>query len=559
MEKFKEKESKGTVGNLKAPAKYLAPTLILTSIIVFLALLWRIRFGVDFVDEAWYLTNAFRLWMGDRPFIDEKNLAQTMGFLLSPCVGLYYKFTGSLDGLFLYMRILYVLFVFCVGGITFTCLRKVTSLTAAGIGSLLYICFIPLGITALSYYTMGAGFFLVALFVDAYQGRSFLAGILISCAAIAYPPLVIFLPLKFLHLLTKGKKEALLFLLAVMFPVGLVLFSFKINPAEFFRYVITLNENGGVYTSKLSNAGHAFDFLFSVLGFLVRRGTLVLIGSLYLALKLKTPAPLRLFLLLAPLPVLIILNKTGSGGLGPTGIILTIAPLALLRLIHFKKNRRYELGLIWVPSILAGLILGTLSTNGFHAVCLGWIPAFLLSICFWIECVEEVSPKAALPSFLILILAFCSYFRSVYNDEKVNDLVAKVNFGPYRGLYTVPIKQRFLSELQADLARLPSGFDSIFLGPSFPIGYLLLPYKPTGLSTWDVCNGREFKACFDNASKAFTERTLVLLLNWVPYKQEYFETKPSDPRDFRFYSSFQQPPLIEKPNYGFYRAIKSGK
>jgi len=185
-------------------------------------LFWRIRFGVDFSDEAFYLATGFRFWLGDRPFIDEINLAQSMGFLLAPLIGVYRAVSGQLDGIFLWVRFLYVLFVCAVAVTAFVCLRRDFSLRVAGCAAVLYLGYVPMNLPTLSYYTMGAGFFSAALLVGAYQKRYAVSGGLFALAGIAYPPMAVVFPFQALTLgITKQRKQALGLALAAAATFGL--------------------------------------------------------------------------------------------------------------------------------------------------------------------------------------------------------------------------------------------------------------------------------------------------------------------------------------------------
>ena len=39
----------------------------------------RLRYGVDFMDESYFIAVAYRFVLGDRPFVDEQNFLQLAG------------------------------------------------------------------------------------------------------------------------------------------------------------------------------------------------------------------------------------------------------------------------------------------------------------------------------------------------------------------------------------------------------------------------------------------------------------------------------------------------
>jgi hypothetical protein len=91
----------------------LVTTLFLYTSVTLLVLVvgatWcRLFIGVDHTDESLYIAMPYRLWLGDRPLIDEYSVVQFSAILLEPFVGAYVKLTGGTDGIILYFRHLYL-------------------------------------------------------------------------------------------------------------------------------------------------------------------------------------------------------------------------------------------------------------------------------------------------------------------------------------------------------------------------------------------------------------------------------------------------------------------
>src|ERR1043165_8922516 len=78
-------------------------------------LCWRMLHGIDLTDEAFYIALPYRFALGDRPFMDELNIAQTAGLLLYPFVKLYVLIVGDTTGIFLFIRVLYIVVFGMVG------------------------------------------------------------------------------------------------------------------------------------------------------------------------------------------------------------------------------------------------------------------------------------------------------------------------------------------------------------------------------------------------------------------------------------------------------------
>lgn len=118
-------------------------------------LLWKCRYGFANVDESFYLTIPYRLWMGDGLFGQEWHLSQMAGFLLLPFMAVYMLFSGgSTEGILLAFRYVFT----CVQGMTAVFLYfrlKKHSWTGSCIASLVFFLYAPFGIMALSYNSMG--------------------------------------------------------------------------------------------------------------------------------------------------------------------------------------------------------------------------------------------------------------------------------------------------------------------------------------------------------------------------------------------------------------------
>ena len=130
--------------------------LILISVLLF----YKCRFGFGNIDEAFYLTVPYRLYLGDSLFWDEWNLSQMSGALLYPFIWLFLKLNSSTEGIVLYSRFFFTVVHIFTALFIFGCVRTENK-TAAMFLSLFYLAFTPFGIMALSYNSMGLGSMIV--------------------------------------------------------------------------------------------------------------------------------------------------------------------------------------------------------------------------------------------------------------------------------------------------------------------------------------------------------------------------------------------------------------
>src|ERR1051326_3846489 len=75
---------------------------------------WRVLYGVDFTDEAYYVAVPLRFVLGARPYIDETTPSQqTAALLMYPFIAAYHAAAG-LGGIVLFARSLHFLFACAV-------------------------------------------------------------------------------------------------------------------------------------------------------------------------------------------------------------------------------------------------------------------------------------------------------------------------------------------------------------------------------------------------------------------------------------------------------------
>ncbi|MEW6685760.1 MAG: hypothetical protein AB1393_06085 [Candidatus Edwardsbacteria bacterium] len=98
---------------------------IIISLVVMLVTYRRLYYGVDFTDEAFYVAMPYHFVLGGRPFIDEVNVLQTASFLTFPFIKLYYVLVGSTEGIILFTRHLYLIFMFLVALAVFITIKDI--------------------------------------------------------------------------------------------------------------------------------------------------------------------------------------------------------------------------------------------------------------------------------------------------------------------------------------------------------------------------------------------------------------------------------------------------
>lgn len=121
---------------------------------LFLVLLNNLFYGYGWTDESFYLSNVHRLYCGDRLFIDDWSPTQTYIPLLLPFYSLYLKINGTTDGVYLFFRILTLLFQTVTACTAYRILSKNNSRSVSLAFSALLMVFARAGISGPSYYTL---------------------------------------------------------------------------------------------------------------------------------------------------------------------------------------------------------------------------------------------------------------------------------------------------------------------------------------------------------------------------------------------------------------------
>ncbi len=173
-------------------------------------LFWKAQYGYGNRDEAFYMTIPKRLCQGDALLSEEWHVSQLSAFLLYPLMKIYMLFNPSFEGAVLHFRVFYILFqVICAVWIFYR--MKRLSRPVALIASLFFMLYAPFNIMALSYNSLGIGFFALATVTyvstpaDASRRCYFvnmaLAGLFFACTVLCCPYLA---ALYFFYLLAVG-------------------------------------------------------------------------------------------------------------------------------------------------------------------------------------------------------------------------------------------------------------------------------------------------------------------------------------------------------------------
>jgi hypothetical protein len=454
----------------------------------------RLYVGIDESDEPFFVALPYRFLLGDRPFLDETNLSQTAALISFPFLWVFHKLTGSIAGSLLFFRHLH----FLTMGLTAIAVYRLVIRDRlprenySALPSLLFLLFIPHGLPSFGYYTLGCALFTLGRVVSLHFSgprSALLIGLCDALASLAYLPLVI--AAAFAALLRVWHEERPTWRWFGWYGVGVVgtltlIFSFyHLDPSVF------LDLSRQLHQSRFAHR----DFLS-----LARAGSI----SLRLIEYLATPLYLGLCLLVPFLfrrrdwlPAFFVtpfvwwwINRTSGSGLGANGLIIHLmflAPWVYWRMPQQPVWARAFV-LIWVPSLVAGLVLATLSLRGLANAAIGFLPGAFITLVLLQARLAPLGRYAAVPTLLFLGGLF-----QMQIPRPIGSLTP-IERGPFQGLFASPSRSAALSALGSDFPAV-SAKRFLVIGPA--LTYLYSSQKPATANLWRACAFTEGVSCPD--------------------------------------------------------------
>lgn len=155
---------------------------------------WKCRYGFTDYDEVFYITIPHRILTGDSLLSEEWHLSQLSSLLLLPFVAIYESIAKTMDGIVIYMRIVYIV-CHCL-----VCVYIYTRLKIYKYGAVfsvfLYFIFTPSNIMALSYNTIALDSLVITGVINATYNNNkklpyIIGGVVFSASVLCCPYLAI--------------------------------------------------------------------------------------------------------------------------------------------------------------------------------------------------------------------------------------------------------------------------------------------------------------------------------------------------------------------------------
>ena len=513
-----------------------------------------VRFGVNRVDESFYLTIAQRFLQGDRVLVDEWHLSQLSALFQMLPFGIFVSATGGTDGVILYMRYVFL----AVHAVLYWFLYiKLRSRGIAGlIATALFFAYVPFALFTLSYYTMALHALLVVcalLFLKEKPSAPALvfAGIVFSCAVLIEPAFALIYLLYCLfalvyHIAKKkekpffagydfllGGRTWIFLFLGVFASAAAFLIFLQINaglgnvirnlPNLFTDSEYDLSSGGavsGYFGRKLARAAELFGAPFTV-GLLLSLTLAAAYGFPAVRKKIPRAFPARgaIFALAAVCALgaairAVLVRNNGDVNLPWFYFSAATLPLALFGAVCYcllgKKDRR--IFCFFTVGLLASIAKDTVSEVSLGIGCaLGFVPAAVFAFSLTGELLAKNKEKersaaisrvlalgaSAAVCCLFLTQFSCAYLSGTFKimeqlyapmysgvSAENTPLDARIEKGPYRGVYTTLLIQTRHEAMLSDLDGLGEG--GVYVPERFPAAYLYLGRSYGVYSTWFV-------------------------------------------------------------------------
>ncbi|MEA4938468.1 MAG: hypothetical protein VB091_02635 [Christensenella sp.] len=199
-----------STNNRRANVKTLL--CVLTLVLLFALLLWRVPFGYDWTDEQYFSEIGYRLIQGDRPLVDTWEVHQFSAMLAAPVLKGYLALNGgSTDGMVLFLRYFYVSFQLCVSLVAFFVLKRKSGRIPALLVATMLLAYSHFSINSYFYdsmtqlYTVLSGLMCIAFFNRTSRGFVFaaLGGASFALAIVAFPYVLLVVPICLVYWLVR--------------------------------------------------------------------------------------------------------------------------------------------------------------------------------------------------------------------------------------------------------------------------------------------------------------------------------------------------------------------
>lgn len=452
-------------------------------VLVLVALLWRITQGIDFSDESYYaifIDDWLKEGIAASPFT---TLHQTAALLVYPFARLYHAFIGTSDGLFLFLRVLFIFLSTITALIWFVFSKKIIDKKYAWAIAICVLLIVPFGLPAPSYNTLSGQFLLIALATfgcgvlsnHSKKQTIWLAFSAIAWAVVtvAYPTLFVVL-LFFMLLLSFFKRSVIpqfWIYLALIVCCQLVLWSIVVYALSWQRL-----QDSITFLASINNPNDLPKKIFSSLTLLLAHKKFTLLAMAAFGAGILRPWLGRayIFILIAVLAALCALSPTLFVRSHDAITLTALAGFWLFFGVFYKAAPTLQLvALLYTTSLFAGCVTAASAFNGIYNFCIGATPAAMLTLMML-----TTQKLRFITSSLFAVILFHTAFFYHYGELPAHHEKREwVNTGFFRGIAVLPTQKVVLDVIQNDVVPLAAAQKTILVVGRLPGLMLATPAR----------------------------------------------------------------------------------
>lgn len=506
----------------------LLPILVVNAILIVMVLM-RPFFCIAVLDEAFNLGQAFRTVQGNVFLVENWDTFQTGDSFMSIFLLIFYKITGSTQGIVLYSRIVFIFLQTGLSVLVYKVLTHFFDRISVFFSVLVFETAVAFLIFNMWYDNWEVFFRIIGLILILFVICSsddlssfkkhlhvFIAGIAHACMVFAYPTMIpVFIYILGVLLFYSRKlslKERVFSFLSYFFGAGSVffiflLYAFKVGVNNLFIFNSSFSSTGGspvgregffslpdiILKIKLLFLDNLICYAPALIVFVI---DLVI---LYVFRKSKSRVLYFSVVMIFGYLIQLISNFTGSGCLNMLMAYTSLYVFPMYYLLNDsggKKTIFKKIMFIFViPSYISGLAYSLTAQNGALKFAYGTRPCAIFAVLMLFEVLKQSEIKidrrlifSLLATTMAALNVFTMYALS-FEGSKPLECNTLVTSGIYKGLIDTSENARRYEVVGKDLAEVIIDSDkTITCGPFAMEFYLMSDLKPDAAALWSPSN-----------------------------------------------------------------------
>lgn len=488
---------------LKKEVCFKVTISILITIICFVCMVCRVRFGVDFSDEAWYVAEPYIVSQGATPYVDLWTQASGFTFPLCYIYDIFINLNKSTEGIFLFSRLVYVVWVFILG--------FVTCILVKNIPFIFYLSYIMVGINALydiNYNTIGqfySFFVLTVLFIkeDSECNKTnwwigILAGICMARSIIGTPYTIIVFVLSLFFLIIKKRYSSLSGFVIGNILMAIITISYcsvKGNGIYSIYYGLKCFLLDGAYQNIIPR----YDFVDALLEQFIAYKNMWICLSVLGVLKIfflfvPVSAKKQSFQKSTAITILVfflwgICQGFEHGNLNY--LIYGTFFCGIFLYLFLGREQKYEgIAIVIFINVLWYYLASLGNIYGFYGRQYILMLSTVVSLWGVYLLYKDRSVQRRIGVYCMAIacciMVIGSNYSNVYRDEEIIELDSKVEEGVWKGCYTTQEQKDGIDFFEREIKELTNPGEKILFLDWASFGYLISNGQPFNSSTYDT-------------------------------------------------------------------------